>query len=336
MTTPTRFRLPDSKVLVTGATGFLGQHLIHILEYGTGVRELVTVGGPAESKPRLEATNGFRGYVDLTEPAATEELFESEAPDVVFHLAGFNGGIEYNRRFPADIFLQNTLMACNVIRASAKAGVKKVISTISSCAYPDEDEALLREADFLAGPPHPSVACHAYAKRALFLASYFAHVQYDLLAPCVALPTLYGPGERVDDTRAKVIGGLIGRFVRARDRGDAEVACWGSGNPLREFLYVEDAARLLCWAMEQYHDCSQLLNIGPGTEVSIRELAETVAKVVGYQGTILWDTTKADGQFRKKFATDTIERLIPDMQPTSLLYGLRASLQWYEQHGDPV
>jgi GDP-L-fucose synthase len=330
--------LRDARVLVTGGTGFLGRHL---------TKELHAAGAEAVAIGDYKGGWQNHGYdhrgVNLTNPSALHCYFDCYGPfDAVMHVAGWNGGISFNESFPADIFYRNTMMALNVMDAAQAFKVKKVVSVVASCAYPQMEwehegygDYILRErefmceADFLDGPPHDSVACHGYAKRNLQLASHFYRQQYGLNAVCACPTTLYGPGDSYDPQRTKVMGGMVKRFCDAADRGEQEVVCWGTGQPKREFLYVEDCARLLLQVLEHYDDSSMPLNLGTGQELTVKEVAETVARGVGFSGRIGWDTTKPDGQMRKRLDLTRMRQAIPGVELTTLEEGVRRTAADY-------
>lgn len=321
------------RVLVTGVSGFLGEHLAAFL----------TLQGCKVSGIAL--THPYQRYVthtvDLRERSKTIDLIKYLKPDAIFHLAGYNGGIKFNDDFPADIFANNTLMAMNVLEAARYVDVK-VISVVSSCAYPNElclgteyqcSPDILVESTFLEAPPHHSVACHGYAKRNLFLASRYYHQQYNVNAVCVCPTTLYGPGDSFDINRSKVMGGMISRFLKAKQERAASVTCWGTGAAQREFLYVKDACLYLALAATEYNNPYEIINVGSGEEISIKELAIKVAKAVKYDGEILWDTSKPDGQLRKRLDRSKQNKYFPNVQITPLEQGIQQTVEWCLQEG---
>lgn len=319
-----------TSVLVTGANGFLGKHLVN---------ELRSIGAHV-----WDVDHRY----DLTQPeeadfAVSGRRAVAEPPDVVFHLAGYNGGIQFNLDNPARIFANNTMMALNVLEACRKYKVKKVVSVVASCAYPavqlqDEgwgcgytlmERSICPEDEFMAGSPHGSVACHGYAKRNLQLASSFYYQQYGLQAVCACPTTLYGPGDSFDPQRTKVMGAMVKRFVDAARKGDHKVTCWGTGKPLREFLFVRDAAKLLIQVAEHYNNSDLPLNLGSGQELSMKALAEKVAYHAGYQRPIFWDTSKPDGQFRKRLDLTRMRSILPGIQLTPLYDGIAETVKFY-------
>lgn len=314
--------LQSGPVMITGGTGFLGSWLADVLIKEYGVSSVITVG---------------LDHVDLTYREDAGCIFDKYRPKYVFHLAGYNGGIKFNQKFPADIFYQNTVMGLNVIDWCYRAGVEKVVSVVASCAYPaqipeyDYGEmgkppyTSCEPCDFFAGEPHYTVACHGYAKRNLQLASQFYREQYDLKAVCVCPTTLYGPRDSVDPDRTKVVGAMVKRFVDAVDDGLNEVRCWGNGRARRELLYVEDAARRIAEAMLEYDNSNLPLNLGSGREVSVRTIAELAADAAGYNGRILWGSASQNGQPAKKLVDPKAN------SQTSLEDGIAKTVAYYRE-----
>lgn len=242
------------------------------------------------------------------------EFYKHRPIGGVIHCAGFNGGIEFNRQFPADIFYNNTVMGLNVIDMCRQFEVPKVLSVVASCAYPEyiyeggecklNDEMYADE--FLDLPPNDTVACHGYAKRNLQLASQFYAQQYGLRATTACITTMYGPGDSFHPMRTKVLGALIAKFTNAAIEEHESVTLWGTGSAKREFIYVDDAAEALVRSFGgPYEDSTKPINIGTGFEYSIKELANMIAKIIGYKGKILWDESKPDGQLRKRLYMDS-------------------------------
>lgn len=250
-------------------------------------------------------------------------------PDYVIHCAGYNGGIEFNRRYPADVFYRNTLMALNIIRCSQLSNVKKVVSVMTSCAYADNGQPVLEETEFWNGKPNSSIACHGYAKRTLDAASQMFYAQYGLNAVTVCINNMYGPGDTFDPVRTKVVGALIRKFVDAKQNGLPKVECWGTGKPLREFVYVKDAAHLLVKTLEQYEDHSLPLNISSPHEISIKDLSETIARLVGYEGEVWWNTEKGDGQMKKSLSIKRMKDCLGDFTYTDFELGLKETIDYY-------
>lgn len=301
------------KILVTGCRGFLGRHLTALLRAGGA-----DVVGDDPTRP------------DLRDPDVAAALVRRHQPEQIYHLAGYNGGIALNVREPARIFHDNTLMGLNLLEAVRKhAPGARVLGVVASCAYPSGTEELLCERDFLGGPPDPTVAGHAYAKRNWLLGASFYATQYGLRVSSVCPTTLYGEGDSFDPERTKVMGGLVKRFCDAVASGAQGVVCWGSGRPLREFLYVKDCARLLVAAMAHWHRPDMPLNLGSGQEVSVRDASELVRQAAGYRGAVAWDTSRPDGQFRKRLDRTLQKAVLGELPLTPLADGIAATVADY-------
>ncbi len=263
-------------VAVTGGAGFLGSAVVRDLEaLGANVK----VVRSAEHDLRLP---------DQTRAAV-------DGAQVVVHLAANVGGIGFNRRNPAPLVHDNMAMTSNIFEQSRQAGVAKLVSACTVCAYPKFVVAPFSEDDLWDGYPEESNAPYGLAKKMMLVLSdaYRRQYDFDSCAPIVA--NLYGPGDNFDLEDSHVIAAMIRKYVEAKDRGEDTVTLWGSGEPSREFLYVDDAARALLLAAERL-DRSEPVNVGVGVETRIRDLAETIERLVGFEGETVWDTSRPDGQ----------------------------------------
>jgi GDP-L-fucose synthase len=274
--------LPDPQhwsgktVVVTGGAGFLGAPTVdRLTELGADVR----VTRSAEH--------------DLRDPAATREALEGA--DAVIHLAARVGGIGFNRRNPAPLVYDNLMMGANVFEACRELGVEKLVAACSVCAYPKFTPVPFREEELWSGYPEESNAPYGLAKKMLIVMSDAFRRQYGLNSCAPVLANLYGPGDNFDLEDSHVIAAMVRKYVEAVDRDHEDVVLWGSGEPSREFLYVDDAARALILAAESY-DSSDPVNIGTGEETRIRDLAEKIARLTGFEGETVWDTSRPDGQ----------------------------------------
>ncbi|MCK4282899.1 MAG: NAD-dependent epimerase/dehydratase family protein, partial [Candidatus Brocadiae bacterium] len=275
------------------------------------------------------------GECDLTRYEEAARLFADVRPEIVVHAAADVGGIGYNRLYPADIFRNNLLMACNVLEACRRhsvavrrPGVQKLVIVGSSCAYPGEVPATMREADFLAGPMHPSVECYGFSKRALYLGAKAYGEQFGLNSIFLLVTNMYGPHDKFDPKESHVVAALVRKFVEACDSGDPAVECWGTGAPVREFLYVEDCAEAVLRAAERYEGPDPL-NVGTGIGTSIRELAETIARITEFDGEVCWDATKPDGAMKKVLDVSRMVEALDWSPPTGLEEGLGRTIEWY-------
>lgn len=295
--------------MVTGGTSMIGRPL---------VRKLKMAGAKVYTVPHSE--------YNLTYPDSTTEAFVEALPDYVIHLAGHNGGLKYNNDWPARILHQTSMMSLNVLNACREFKVKKTAVILASCAYPPGED--LREETLHLGPPNPTVECHGYAKRLSEIFARQLRKQEGMDIISLVLTNSYGPYDNYDVDKTKVVGGLITKFADAINEGRDEVVLWGTGKPLRELAYCDDLAEGIFRAFQEYSD-ELPLNIGSGMEVSILELAKTIAKVMCYKGTIVCDTSKPDGQMRKKLNLERMESILQWRPSTTLVEGLNKTLDWY-------
>ena len=306
------------KVMVTGGDSMIGRAICKVLKNEKDIN--------VDSVPHKQC--------DLLNTEQVRNRFLAFQPNYVIHAAGYNGGIEWNRLYPATIFQKTVQMGLNVLEMSHRFNVKKVVSIISSCAYPNLSDEEFKEEDFWNGSPNPSVECHGMAKRFLNAFSRQISKEHNTLATSVVLNNSYGPYDCYDPSKTKVVGAMVKRFIEAKEENKPYVECWGSGSPLREFVYSDDAGELIVKALEKHDDPINPLNLSTGVEVSIKELAETTAKVVGYEGEIRWDTSKQDGQLRKKLSTEKMFDVLYEgdksIKWTSLEEGLKRTVEWYE------
>jgi GDP-L-fucose synthase len=264
------------EVVVTGGAGFLGRPTVRMLEE-LGAR--VRVPRSADH--------------DLRDPLACRRALDGA--QVVIHLAAKVGGIGYNRRNPAPLAADNMAMGVNVFNACRELGTEKLVAACSVCAYPKFSPVPFREDALWEGYPEESNAPYGLAKKMLIVLSDAYRRQYGLSSCVPVIANLYGPGDNFDLEDSHVIAAMVRKYVEAKDGGEERVTLWGSGEPSREFLYVDDAARALILAAERY-DSSDPVNIGTGVETMIRDLAEVISALVGFEGETVWDTSRPDGQ----------------------------------------
>jgi GDP-L-fucose synthase len=304
---PTREFWEGKAVTVTGGAGFLGTAVTRDLEaLGAGI----TVVRSAEH--------------DLRDPAATRAAVDGA--EVVVHLAANVGGIGYNRENPAPLVYDNMMMTANVFEQSRAVGVGKLVSACTVCAYPKFVEAPFNEDNLWNGYPEESNAPYGLAKKMMLVLSdaYRRQYGFDSVVPIVA--NLYGPNDNFDLESSHVIAAMIRKYVEAQERGDDTVTLWGTGTPSREFLYVDDASRALLLAAERL-GVSDPVNVGTGVETTIRDLAETIERLVGFTGETVWDASKPDGQ-PKRFLDITRARELMGYEPTvSLEEGLARTIE---------
>jgi GDP-L-fucose synthase len=258
-------------------------------------------------------------------------LFTEFRPDLVFHLAARVGGIGANQKNPGAYFHDNMMMGVNVLEQGRKAQIPKIVMVGTICAYPKFAPIPFREADLWNGYPEETNAPYGVAKKALMVMADAYRRQYGLNAICLLPVNLYGPRDNFDLEMSHVIPAMIRKFLEAEQRGAAEVVLWGDGSPTREFLYVDDCAEALVLAAQRY-DSSDPVNVGAGFEISIRALAELVAQLVGYRGTLRWDSARPNGQPRRMLDTRLAAERFGFRASTGLEEGLKRTLAWYAAH----
>jgi GDP-L-fucose synthase len=301
-----------ARVVVTGGAGFLGSFVVEQLK-ARGCTDVLV--------PRSSST-------DLTRQEHVARYFADVKPSLVIHLAAKVGGIEANRRQPGTFFRDNMAMGLNVLEQARIAGVKKVVITGTVCAYPKFAPIPFREDDLWNGYPEETNAPYGVAKKALLVMAQGYRKEFGLNAVMLLPVNLYGPRDNFDLTTSHVIPAMIRKFVEAKERGEKEVVLWGDGSPTREFLYVADAAEGIVAAAESY-DGEDPVNLGCGREISIRDLAQTVARHVRYEGSIKWDATKPNGQPRRMLETSRAKERFGWSAKTPFDDGLRATVEWY-------
>jgi len=269
---------------------------------------------------------------NLLDYAQTYNEVKNAKADYCIHAAGYNGNISFNKLYPADIFYNTTLMGLNTLKACAELDVKKVVSTLASCAYRSTDDEL-RESDFWVGLPDESVEGHGLSKKTIHAFSKQIHKQYGTIAVCTVFNTAYGPYDSFDVHKTKVVGGLIKKFVAAAAHNEDTVECWGTGKPRRELIFCEDAAEGVVQALEKYDDVMFPINIGFNEDINIKELAETISRLAGFKGELYWDKTKPDGQYRKILDSSRMDEYgISLTSRTSLEDGLNKTIQWFRKN----
>ena len=302
--------IKNKKILVTGGTGFLGSAICKNIEDKGGIAI------PLKSEE-----------VNLLNLESIIQFMAASKPDYCIHAAGYNGGIEFNRMYPADILYSNTIMGLNLHYACQYMNVKKVLSIMTSCAYPDTGMEFLKEETFWEGLPNKTIRAHGIAKRTLQTAAESYNEQYELNAVTVCVTNLYGPKDTFNLVRTKVVGALIRKFVEAVNE-NRSVDCWGTGAPMSEFMYVDDAAEAIVQALQKYEDSSQPLNIGTGKDISIKQLVEYIVDATGFSGEVNWDTDKPDGQMKKLLDTTRMSNYIK-ISPIEVKEGIKKTVKWY-------
>jgi GDP-L-fucose synthase len=271
---------------------------------------------------------------DLVDREGVRRLYRDVHPDVVLHLAAVVGGIGANRENPGRFFYENLMMGVQLIEEGRHAGVKKLLSVGTICAYPKHAPVPFREESLWDGYPEETNAPYGLAKKMLLVQGQAYRQQYGFPSIYVLPVNLYGPRDHFDPKVSHVIPALIKKCVDARDRGEACIVCWGDGSPTREFLHAADAAEGILLAAERY-DSPEPVNLGTGRELPIRELAELIARLCRFTGRIEWDTSQPNGQPRRCLDTRRAEQAFGFRAQVGFEQGLVETIAWYEQHRLP-
>lgn len=304
--------LKGKRVCVTGGGGFLGSHVVEVLER-RGCEEVFV--------PRK------RDY-DLTEAAGVERMYREGRPEVLIHLAAVVGGIGANRENPGRFFYENAMMGLLLIEGARRHGVEKVVVAGTICAYPKFAPVPFKEETLWDGYPEETNAPYGVAKKSLLVMGQAYRQQYGLNVVHLMPVNLYGPRDNFDLQASHVIPALIRKCVEAKERGEGRVECWGDGSPTREFLYVEDAAEGLVRGAEAY-DGAEPVNLGSGEEVTIRSLAEMVRGATGYEGELVWNPEQPNGQPRRRLDTTRAAEWLGWKARVGLAEGLGRTVEWY-------
>ena len=308
--------LAGKRAVVTGGAGFLGRHVVRMMgEHGCGD---VFV-------PRS------RDY-DLVDTEAVQKLYADAKPDIVVHLAARVGGIGANMRNPGRFFYENLMMGVQLMEQGRLHGIEKFVAIGTVCAYPKFTPVPFKEDDIWNGYPEETNAPYGLAKKMLLVQSQAYRQQYGFHAIYLLPVNLYGPGDNFDPEYSHVIPALIKKVFDAKERGEKSIVAWGTGQASREFLYVEDAAEGIVLATEKY-DKPDPVNLGAGFEMTIKELAEIICELAGFDGRIEWDTTKPDGQPRRRLDTSRAKQEFGFEAKTKLREGLNRTIDWYKREG---
>lgn len=305
-------RFTDKRIAVTGGAGFLGRHVVAKL-HQRGCRKVTVVRS--------------RDY-DLTTWDGTQAMYRDCKPQIVIHLAAVVGGIGANQDNPGRYFYDNLMMGAQLLELGRQSGVEKIVAVGTVCSYPKYCPVPFKEEDIWAGYPEETNAPYGIAKKAILVQSQAYRQQYGLNSIFLVPVNLYGPGDNFDLATSHVIPALIRKCVTAVRAGESTVTLWGDGSASREFLFAEDGAAGIVMAAEHYNS-SDPVNLGTGREITIQELAGLIAKYTGYSGTIVWDSTKPNGQPRRVLDTTRAKEAFGFTATTPLEEGLGRTVEWY-------
>jgi GDP-L-fucose synthase len=305
----------DKSVVVTGGAGFLGRAV---------VAELQSKGSQNIFVPRK------KDY-DLRDLNSIRTLLDKTKPDIIIHLAAVVGGIGANRENPGKFFYENLIMGTQLMHEAHLHKIKKFVSVGTICAYPKVTKVPFSEDDIWNGYPEETNAPYGLAKKMLLVQAQAYRQQYDFNAIYLLPVNLYGPGDNFSEESSHVIPALIKKCLDAIDRKEKHITVWGTGKPTREFLYVEDAARGIVLAAEKYNKPAPV-NIGAGFEISIKELVNLIVKMTGFQGKVVWDKTKPDGQPRRCLNTERAYQEFGYKAKVHFKEGLKKTIDWYKNN----
>ncbi len=305
----------NKRICVTGGAGFLGSFLVDKLAE-RGARDVFV--------PRIEE-------YDLVNPLDIQRMLDASRPDIIIHLAALAGGIGANRARPADFFYINLMMGLQLIHEAWKRGVSKFVAIGTVCAYPKFTPVPFKEENIWDGYPEETNAPYGLAKKMLLVQAQAYRQQYGFNTIYLLPVNLYGPRDNFNLETSHVIPALVRKCIEAQERGDMEVVLWGDGSPTREFLYAADAADGILAAAELY-DGSEPVNIGSGQEISIKHLAELIAHLTGFEGRLVWDTSKPNGQPRRGLDTSRAAEYFGWRASVPFEEGLRQTITWYREN----
>lgn len=304
----------NKKVLVTGAAGFVGNNLMRLL---------------ADKECEILAPTSEE--LDLTNEQQVKDYFFKHKPNIILHLAGKVGGIAANKAAPGEFFYKNIMMGTLVMEYGRLAGCDKIVALAAGCGYPKHLPVPYTEEDFWKDLPDENSIGYSMAKKNLVIQSWTYRQQYNFNSVILLPANLYGPHDNFDLETSHVVPALIRKFLEAKERGDKKVEVWGTGKASREFLYSKDTAQAILDMAEKIND-SGPFNLGTGTETTIKELVETISDIVEFDGDIVWDTSRPDGQPRRFYDMTKFEKALGYVPSTSLKEGLEKTIEWYKEN----
>lgn len=299
------------KIFVAGGYGFLGKRVIKKLKE----RNISFI------------TKSLRDGLDYKDYSQLKKFVKDENIDIILNCAAYVGGIQFGYKHPGEMFYNNMLMALNFLEISRELKIKRIVNPISNCAYPAK-ATLFKENEFWDGPLHESVFAYGFARKASWVGSWAYNKQYGTNWINLIFSNMYGPEDHFDEERSHALGALIMKMVKAKEENLPEVVIWGTGKPVREWLYVEDGAEAMIRAIE-IESYSEIINIGRGKGIAIKDLAELIQKVVGYKGKLVFDISKPDGAPYKTVDGKLGEKLLNWKPQIDLKEGIKLTTDWY-------
>lgn len=300
-------------ILVTGATGFLGKRVCRQLE---------------KTNQKFISTSNTLG-LDLRNSADTLAFFAQHKPDYVLNCAAYVGGIQFGYKHPAELFYNNLQITLNLLDAAKEYGVKRIVNPISNCAYPGS-ATFFKEEEFWDGPLHESVMVYGFVRKASWVGSWAYAKQYGLDVLNIILSNMYGPEDHFEEERSHALGALIMKFVHAKENNEPQVIVWGSGNPVREWLHVDDGAEAMIRGLS-VDSTADPVNIGIGKGISILEMAQLIKELVGYTGLLVLDTSKPDGAPYKTVDGSRGRKHFGWQPSRNFRQGVESTINWYIQ-----
>ena len=310
--TPLKSSYLNKKILITGASGFLGRHLVVNLK-DHGYKNLIL---PSHKE------------YELTRPQRIQALLKKWKPQVIIHCAAKVGGIGANQKYPGSFFYENSVMGVHLMEEARIHKVEKFVAIGTVCCYPKWTQVPFKEDDLWNGYPEETNASYGLSKKMMLVQSQAYRIQYGFNSIFLVPVNLYGPGDNFDPDSSHVIPALIVKFFEAMKNGKKQVVVWGDGSSSREFLYVEECAQAIRLAMERY-DKSLPINLGIGEEITIKSLAEKIGKLAGFQGKIVWDSSKPNGQPRRSLDVSRAYEEFGFKAKVPIDEGLKKVMQWY-------
>ena len=303
------------KIFVAGGTGFLGKNIVERLG--------------KDSIPYVSAS--LSQGLDFTDMKQVRVFFEKENPGIVINAAAaFSGGIQIAREHPGESFYNNTLISAYLIEASREFNVGLFVNIISNCSYPDVSDKKFKEEEWWDGPLHESVLAYGVVRKASWVNLWAYNKQYGLNSMSLILPNMYGPGDHMDEVRSHALGALVKKMVFAKRNGDKEVVIWGTGSPIREWLYIEDAVEAIMRSMS-VEPIIDPINIGSGEGISIKDLAFLIKEIAGYEGELVFDTSRPDGAAYKVMDVERCKKIFNWIPSTQLKDGIEKTVEYFEK-----